>query len=187
MITKSTCAAMLIASLLGTAHAASFHLNYEGDTTSIAATLTADSLGGGEWLVTGLTGTVTDNGGSEAMTLISGGPSPFSYAAEALNADNVLYFPVTSGTFFDLYGLAFSASNLVWDLCGGTGFAGTLGCQGPYTLFWENPSGFNGGGNDQGTATVTVPEPSTWAMLGLGFAGLAFAGYRSHKAASIAS
>jgi hypothetical protein len=28
-----------------------------------------------------------------------------------------------------------------------------------------------------------VPEPSTWAMMGLGFAGLAFAGYRSRRAA----
>jgi hypothetical protein len=45
---------------------------------------------------------------------------------------------------------------------------------------------------DNGTATVAgfapgVPEPSTWAMLLLGFAGLGFAGYRTRqKAASIA-
>jgi hypothetical protein len=26
-----------------------------------------------------------------------------------------------------------------------------------------------------------VPELSTWAMMALGFAGLGFAGYRSHK------
>jgi PEP-CTERM motif len=31
---------------------------------------------------------------------------------------------------------------------------------------------------------MTAPEPSTWAMMMLGFAGLGFAGYRkSHKAA----
>jgi PEP-CTERM motif len=28
-----------------------------------------------------------------------------------------------------------------------------------------------------------APEPSTWAMMGLGFAGLAFAGYRTRRAA----
>jgi PEP-CTERM motif len=28
-----------------------------------------------------------------------------------------------------------------------------------------------------------VPEPSTWAMMGLGFAGLAFAGYRARRTA----
>jgi PEP-CTERM motif len=36
--------------------------------------------------------------------------------------------------------------------------------------------------------TSAVPEPSTWAMMLLGFAGLGFAGYRkSHKAVSIAA
>jgi PEP-CTERM motif len=30
--------------------------------------------------------------------------------------------------------------------------------------------------------TTSVPEPSTWAMMGLGFAGLAFAGYRVRRA-----
>jgi hypothetical protein len=30
-----------------------------------------------------------------------------------------------------------------------------------------------------------VPEPSTWVMMALGFAGLGFAGYRSRKAVSI--
>jgi hypothetical protein len=35
--------------------------------------------------------------------------------------------------------------------------------------------------------TTTVPEPSTWAMMLLGFAGLGFAGYRSRKAVSFAA
>lgn len=30
---------------------------------------------------------------------------------------------------------------------------------------------------------AAVPEPSTWAMMGIGFAGLAFAGFRSRKSA----
>ncbi|MGO9423118.1 PEP-CTERM sorting domain-containing protein [Roseiarcus sp.] len=33
------------------------------------------------------------------------------------------------------------------------------------------------------TASVgTVPEPSTWAMLAIGFAGLGFAGFRKSRA-----
>ena len=36
--------------------------------------------------------------------------------------------------------------------------------------------------------TASTPEPSTWAMMILGFAGLGFAGYRaSRKAAAIAA
>jgi hypothetical protein len=34
---------------------------------------------------------------------------------------------------------------------------------------------------------TVVPEPSTWAMMLLGFAGLGFAGYRHAKKASPAS
>jgi hypothetical protein len=30
--------------------------------------------------------------------------------------------------------------------------------------------------------TTSVPESSTWVMMGLGFAGLAFAGYRARRA-----
>ena len=35
------------------------------------------------------------------------------------------------------------------------------------------------------SGTTSVPEVSTWAMMGLGFAGLAFASYRSRKAVSL--
>jgi hypothetical protein len=49
-----------------------------------------------------------------------------------------------------------------------------------------------GGGPGQGAGiyqlSVGVPEPATWAMMGIGFAGLAFARYRtSRKAVSMAA
>jgi hypothetical protein len=37
------------------------------------------------------------------------------------------------------------------------------------------------GDNGSWSLTRGVPEPSTWAMMGLGVAGLAFAGYRARK------
>jgi hypothetical protein len=37
-----------------------------------------------------------------------------------------------------------------------------------------------------GLNIATVPEPSTWAMMALGFAGLGFAGYRRGRRASVA-
>jgi hypothetical protein len=38
--------------------------------------------------------------------------------------------------------------------------------------------GFYGDANGDTIGFTTVPEPSTWAMMALGFAGLSFAGYR---------
>ncbi len=55
----------------------------------------------------------------------------------------------------------------------------------------DNTSGqayaINGAGQVVGSFYITRPEPSTWAMLLLGFAGLGFAGYRRVKAAKPAS
>jgi hypothetical protein len=42
---------------------------------------------------------------------------------------------------------------------------------------------FEGSGTFTGTMTpvISVPEPSTWAMLFLGFAGLGFLAYRTPR------
>ncbi len=50
---------------------------------------------------------------------------------------------------------------------------------GHFTTVTLTMSGGDGGNFEIGV----VPEPSTWAMMGLGFAGLAFAGYRSRRSA----
>jgi probable HAF family extracellular repeat protein len=42
----------------------------------------------------------------------------------------------------------------------------------------------NDAGQAVGRSVSVVPEPSTWAMMLFGFAGLAFAGYRRAKAAN---
>ncbi len=38
-----------------------------------------------------------------------------------------------------------------------------------------------------GGVTASTPEPSTWAMMILGFGGLAFAGYRASRKAAVAA
>jgi hypothetical protein len=60
--------------------------------------------------------------------------------------------------------------------------------QGPksaYVGIYDPSSGIDA--QEFGTLTITgVPEPSTWAMMLLGFAGLGFAGYRKAKSGTAA-
>ena len=51
-------------------------------------------------------------------------------------------------------------------------FAFTQGYEGPSELVVTATAA---------AATPTIPEPSTWAMMLLGFAGLAFVGYRGTR------
>jgi hypothetical protein len=37
------------------------------------------------------------------------------------------------------------------------------------------------------SSVTSIPEPSTWVMMLLGFAGLGYVGYRSRQAASVAA
>ena len=46
---------------------------------------------------------------------------------------------------------------------------------------------FTGSGTFTGTMTAVVPEPSTWALMALGFAGLGFASWRRQVAAQPAA
>ena len=45
---------------------------------------------------------------------------------------------------------------------------------------------FETSGNFTGTMTAIIPEPSTWTMMLIGFAGLGYAGYRSSRKGSAA-
>jgi hypothetical protein len=113
-----------------------------------------------------------------------------------LTYDNLFWpggAPVTApdfdgaGGFLDIYGLLFNI--------GGTAPVGTV-----VDLF-DNGVSFSTGKDlggfgvavttaatsldyVSGGVTATVPEPSTWAMMILGFAGLGFAGYRKSRRAS---
>jgi hypothetical protein len=66
--------------------------------------------------------------------------------------------------------------NAVFDLTAGTDLkivVGGAGSSGDFDGFWGG-----GGGGGSFVYTGAVPEPSTWALMAVGFAGLAFAGYR---------
>jgi PEP-CTERM motif len=90
-----------------------------------------------------------------------------------------------AGGVLDIYGLAFSiGGGVVVDLFN-NGVSPTTGVNyGGYGVVVATSAK----ALDYVAGGVVTPEPSTWAMMMLGFAGLAFAGYRaSRKAAAIAA
>ena len=117
--------------------------------------------------------------------------------ATAISYDNLFYAaadaPITcltvpAGGFLDGYGVLFTLEDgTVVDMYGFGGSGNSIygavvwqaGASSPdYTSAYDFGTGL----------TLTVPEPSTWAMMVLGFAGLGFAGYhRSRKAARAAA
>jgi PEP-CTERM motif len=46
----------------------------------------------------------------------------------------------------------------------------------------SNPVDVNFAGQAVGSSTFVIPEPSTWAMMLIGFAGLGYGGYRRARA-----
>jgi hypothetical protein len=124
------------------------------------------------YLITGITGTETYLGVSGTITGLS------TYAG----ADNVLTFPANP-TFVSFAGISFAIltdSNVVDAL--GLGFTGSA-----YGIAQQstNPNGECCGVNPiTFTVTAAVPEPSTWAMMILGFASVGYVTYRRRKTAA---
>jgi MYXO-CTERM domain-containing protein len=103
------------------------------------------------------------------QTISSITPNP-DFSGPAYSPDgsfiyNNLYHP--SGMAFDIDGVLFATAQNpggYWNLWGNS--------PGNYSL-WESSSPYSYPIEESGSLTVTgVPELSTWAMLGLGFAGL---------------
>ena len=113
---------------------------------------------------------------------------PYSFgwfpAPGAVSYDNLFYpsgaAPITCigvppGGVFDDYGVLFTLANgdLVDLYSNGGNGPGVYG-----VVVWAD------GAEDktsEGGLSLTAPEPSTWSMMVLGFAGLAFAGYRTSR------
>jgi hypothetical protein len=145
------------------AKAAVFSISYS-DTLAVHTTYGSGTFTTGSvsspFLITGVTGTETYLGVTDTITGVS------NYAS----ADNLLYFPA-SPNLVDFSGISFATTGDAF----GIGWTGSV-----YGIaqFSTNPNG-NCCGVNPITFTVTaVPEPSTWAMLILGFAGIGFLAYR---------
>ena len=163
--------------------------------------------------VTGITGTFTDAAAgitdATITNLISTSPQahqdadytiPYSFGWYSglpnnpdVSYDNLFYpgsgAPVTclgvpAGGYFDDYGVLFELSNgeIVDMFSNGGSSADPI-----YGVVVWDPTTNSGNYDNFEGLVLTVPEPSTWAMMIVGFAGLGFAGYRrSRKAEAVA-
>ena len=97
-----------------------------------------------------------------------------AYSPDGLFIYNNLYHP--SGVALDIYGVLFATPQNpggYWNLWGNS--------PGNYSL-WELASSSGYPIEESGTLSMAaVPELSTWAMLGLGFAGLGVAGHARRR------
>ncbi|MGA2487280.1 MAG: PEP-CTERM sorting domain-containing protein [Roseiarcus sp.] len=145
-------------------------LNAEG-----AFTVTGDEITG----VTGaLSGLVT-----QTINAIAPSTAPYGYSTSpdgAFYYDNVL--SVATNPFLDIGGVLFTTTQNpggYWNLWGNS--------SGNYSLF-ESAPGLGYPIQEIGNLTVSaVAEPSTWAMMLLGFGGLGFVGYRASRRGAVAA
>jgi hypothetical protein len=163
------------------AQASLFELNFSGSDAGgsvsgdvvIDATLSATP---GQYTLNSISGSVTDS-------VIAGGPFVLTGFSSYAAADNLFFFPTQP--FVDFGGLSFTT-------VGGGDFNLGLGGSGPFGYLFNasqlNPGG--GAATDTSTGSTSldtftvaaVPEPSTWAMMMLGFFGLGFLASRKKVA-----
>ena len=187
-----TTAALIALAAPGVANAAVQNLAISGslDGHDYTGTLSLDVNGG--QAVSG-TGTLSILGLNNAPIVLITASTPGNEGAPMTG------FRGNDGTdYFDLdQAYPISSNGLLFDV--GT----TTAVQGGFPLFaiWSEGTGYaaaftgNVGGTEyynlQGSAMVSaagaVPEPSTWAMLGIGFAGLGLAGWRRSQKDRLAS
>ena len=125
----------------------------------------------------------------------AGNPNFASVSLPNIGNPNPYSLYVWNGSSF-VFDTTLAANTLFDFAAGGVSEFEVLGIDTTLGLDPNNPTAFitdltfEGAGNFTGTMTpitTSIPEPSTWAMIGLGFAGLALAGYRARKSAAMAA
>ncbi len=168
----TTIAALATAMLftVTTANAATYKFTFQSNDAELTATGEFTVNAASE--VTGVSGVISGltNQTISGVAANPGFPSP-SYSPDGSFIFNNVYYP--TGMAFDVNGLLFvTAENPggYWNLWGTS--------PGNYSLY-ESAGSYNYPIQESGTLSVAAaPEPSTWAMLALGFAALGLVGRR---------
>ena len=152
------------------ASAAIYDFTYNGalsGTLILATSDTLDAVGGFD--ITGISGTF----GGNAITSLFANPNQPNPSTGAFTWDNVLFPTATHA--FDRFGVAFTTAAGTFNVFDGIADGGTTDTNTPYGLIVASTGAETFG---TGTLIAAVPEPSTWAMMILGFLGVGFMSYR---------
>lgn len=142
-----------------------FRMTFSGGGNVATATLEAEDIGGGHFLATSGTLTVTAGGAVGTYSLIPGGPGAFFSPSGAFIVDDVLYYP-GANPFLDVDGLLFGSGNKEINIWGNGAnnysFYEFIPGQG-YTVAFAGPAS---------ASLSAVPEPASLTLLGIGALGL---------------
>jgi len=102
----------------------------------------------------------------------------------AFTVNGLVNSTVTENTFYNGTQIStFSTSSQTADFAA---LSGALNLSGPFSVTEEYVITSQAGGSANLTATISaVPEPATWAMLLVGFAGVGFMAYRGRSRSSL--
>jgi hypothetical protein len=146
-----------------------------GGPFDISAQLNA-TLNGSVYDINSISGSVTEASGTYSITGglppgVTGSTTYYTYDNSITQSANIFNLSTTGILFYantpDFYSLPLSEFNLWWNGNGTSYGLGTTASNNVNATF-----------NGVGTLTAAVPEPSTWAMMLLGFAGLGVMAYR---------
>jgi PEP-CTERM motif len=123
------------------------------------------------------------SGPGDVMDVAAGFTTGFSFFYSAAEAGSVTVWSGLDGTGTELAMISLATTTnpyTVW-VPTGVSFSGTA-----ESVVFGGAADFIGFDNVTLGAASPTPEPSTWAMMLLGFASLAFAGYRANRKKNIA-